>query len=353
MFKEITFTQLHGNTFTLPKSKISDGGNKNCKPKGVYAFSKDITPHFTNIIEKWTKPYKLLGTESVYISLATPESVNTEKIFNSSTFKRTIHPSLANIVILDTLSHYKYTGGQTYYVYAHNHTKLKALLAGKYRCGGAAISLDDIFNGQIDTVIEGIKGIETLLNNIPEAKDYFRCDDLILYNYHGYKDDLKIIENIIKCNQSPAIITTSTKFFEMWSLSKDVEIDEETYNSFLEVLKSQDYEGHKLVYNVLNNCNWNKSLFWITMLTLHRSGDWLNCTQELKIWLNTYTKINYYIPKHVMEFLYNNFSDDEYKIEYLKNYMLNIIKKEVLSTHYSHFNKLFPIQIDVYEKGRV
>lgn len=350
MFKEATFVTLQGKTFHLPYSKISDGGNKNNKPKGVYAFSKDITPHFTSVKDKWNKTYKLLGTESVYISLATPETVNTEKIFNGSTFKRTIHPSLANIIILDDLG-FRYTGSGSYYVYAHNHAKLKALLNGKYMWSDDAKSLDDIFNEKIDTVITGYdRHIDTLINNIPEAKDYFRNDNIIYYNYHGYKDDIKIIENIIKCNQSFAIITTSANFFEAWSLSKEVIIDEETYNSFLEILQSRDYEGHKLVYNILNNCNWNKSLFWIMMLTLYSSGNWLGNTPELKIWLTNNIKIEYYNNSSIMKFLYNTFSNDEYKIRYLKNYMLNIVKKEVLGNHYPHFNKLFPIQIDVYEK---
>ncbi len=279
------------------------------KNTGVYIKRNEVEHHINLLDTKLKTPPNLQSNEVFYFSNQSEIRLERTKeiLDRNQTYSRTIFPDLATVIVLKQ-NIWKYPYGRYYIV------KDMVLFQSKFPNQNFILNHDIVFiqSSYSDQFI-------TKYN----LEDAVVKEEIFLFNHHGYKNDVKIFENIIKCCNNVNAQFVSDKFInEELEQKQSLIIDEAIFNSLNEMFNSKDPNDKQMALNIIYKCNYKESLFWLSILDVNFGI----CNEEIDNVFTKWYKINRLVAAYsrdwnwVVNILYEKYINESDKTEWLYNW---------------------------------
>lgn len=304
--------------------KLVNNETPQTKNSGVY-IEQDIVKPLIDLLSSKLKEQPILTQNEVYYfsNNSRLKLENQREILQSysPTATRTIFPDMATTIVFNT-NEWEYKYPNCFIIKKDNIPKF-AQVFGK--------NTSNIINNKdlVITYNENSKKSFMFTSNIshslqlkPEYEDLIEIKHIHIFNYHGYKNNIKILENTLKCCKNTNVnFITDIYFKDVMIHQNGIEIDYGMFQTLSQMFESKDHNDIIMAYNIIQRCNFDKSSFWLEVLEMMHEI-YRDPSNDFEQWVN---KPNNNIMRQqgwsrYCEHLYEKYHNDSEKVEFIFKY---------------------------------
>ena len=261
MFKTTTFLYFYPDEESQLKHRDYSSSNSTGHVVSKLYLDKALNEIGTRI----SKDKTAIPTESkIYLSKSCKlDRYKIKEIMHQASFNKTRVVEYADVIVVDKFL--ERLGSKSLCVLDKNTVKPfrdKVNDTTKERID-AYLNITDTIS--IDTCSR-LSAFLYLLEETPVIESHY------IFNTWGSKADVQVLENMVMCStNTKAQLLNSTQFNELIMQRDRIVIDEDMYNTLLNMTKSKDVDDIKMAANLIDNCNLKESHYYINILIMEEA----------------------------------------------------------------------------------